>query len=37
VTKPVREGLLMQALEHIQQEAFAREGTVHLRVAQFDD
>lgn len=37
VTKPVREGRLMEALDHIRALPYAREGVVHMRVAQFED
>lgn len=37
VTKPVREGRLMEALDHIRALPYTREGVVHMRVAQFED
>lgn len=37
VTKPVREGRLMEALDHIRALPYSREGVVHMRVAQFED
>lgn len=37
ITKSVREGVLMDALEHIQSLPTTRKGVVHLRVAEFED
>ncbi|MDA3921441.1 MAG: homoserine dehydrogenase [Salinisphaera sp.] len=37
ITKSVREGILMQALDQIRALPTTREGLVHLRVAEFDD
>lgn len=37
VTKPVLEKRLMQALDKIRAQPFAREGVVHMRVAEFED
>ena len=37
VTKPVREGRLVEALDHIRALSYTREGVVHMRVAQFED
>ncbi len=37
MTKPVREGRLVEALDHIRALPYTREGVVHMRVAQFED
>jgi homoserine dehydrogenase len=37
ITKPVREARLVEALDHIRALPYAREGLVHLRVAEFED
>ncbi|ERJ19947.1 homoserine dehydrogenase [Salinisphaera shabanensis T35B1] len=37
VTKAAREGQLMKVLDHIRSLPYAREGIVHMRVAQFED
>lgn len=37
VTKPVEEGLLMQALDMIRAQPTTRDGVVHYRVAAFED
>lgn len=37
LTKPVREGRLIEALEKIQTLSFCRQGIVHIRVAEFED
>ncbi len=37
MTKPVREGRLIEALDHIRALPYTREGVVHMRVAQFED
>lgn len=37
VTKPVREGRLIEALDQIRALPYTREGVVHMRVAQFED
>lgn len=37
LTKPVREGRLVEALDRIQALPYCRDGIVHLRVADFED
>jgi homoserine dehydrogenase len=37
VTKPAREGNLMEVLDHIRSLPYTRDGVVHMRVAQFED
>lgn len=37
VTKPARESRLTQVLDHIRALPYARDGIVHMRVAQFED
>lgn len=37
VTKPVREGRLIEALDHIHALAYCRDGIVRLRIAEFED
>lgn len=37
MTKPVREGRLMEALEQIQALPYCREGIVRMRVSEFED